>query len=121
MQQVGCVSNHKPRKGTETSNEFNHIQAMSIVSNHKPRKGTETSPPRRVGYAPAGVSNHKPRKGTETVYQLDVRTSLNLSFKSQTPQGDGNRRAKPKIQVPPSFKSQTPQGDGNYTSSSSMS
>ena len=37
------------------------------VSNHKPRKGTETSPSRgRKEAKPPKVSNHKPRKGTET-------------------------------------------------------
>ena len=36
------------------------------------------------------VSNHKPRKGTETRETRIQALLLRNSFKSQTPQGDGN-------------------------------
>ena len=61
------VSNHKPRKGTETNLNFMPLGETSLfVSNHKPRKGTETRC-RRSCYDAAflRVSNHKPRKGTK--------------------------------------------------------
>ena len=60
------VSNHKPRKGTETLNSLFHKRFGILVSNHKPRKGTETGSisPMMLMQPPC--------------------------FKSQTPQGDGN-------------------------------
>ena len=167
------VSNHKPRKGTET--RFSIARSMSArssfqitnpargrklfhglghfhflfppVSNHKPRKGTETNwLDAQFGRNSAKVSNHKPRKGTETVNFIFVSSFLAVCFKSQTPQGDGNRlrsrcdsatsrsvsnhkprkgtettSAAPSINRQRGFKSQTPQGDGNVTSLSSFS
>ena len=61
------------------------------ISNHKPRKGTETIP-----FAPVSksssvkISNHKPRKGTETPISMRCIRFLSMHFKPQTPQGDGN-------------------------------
>ena len=108
------VSNHKPRKGTETLFLKNHKDIVPIcfksqtpqgdgnhlpktlhlnlhkVSNHKPRKGTETcNKPILIALA-LNVSNHKPRKGTETNYSVTRSITMLISFKSQTPQGDGN-------------------------------
>ncbi len=87
------VSNHKPRKGTETKIFLPKEDSSDFVSNHKPRKGTETtqSLPAMISVYimfqitnPARgrkhysfvywgkllyiVSNHKPRKGTETCH-----------------------------------------------------
>ena len=37
------ISNHKPRKGTETNiNITQNTDGQLVISNHKPRKGTET-------------------------------------------------------------------------------
>ena len=40
------------------------------------------------------VSNHKPRKGTETTWLSREMSRLKWSFKSQTPQGDGNDKSR---------------------------
>ena len=112
------VSNHKPRKGTETLANRYH-KPKHIVSNHKPRKGTETcfiaeqidvtfssfksQTPQGDGNIPEVVrvevfklfvSNHKPRKGTETLRPLPPSLRTGSCFKSQTPQGDGNLHKK---------------------------
>ena len=61
------------------------------ISNHKPRKGTETAPVRAFPFLPYCISNHKPRKGTETPCKLSPLPRRQSShFKPQTPQGDGN-------------------------------
>ena len=36
------ISNHKPRKGTETASLKQFKVYAIFISNHKPRKGTET-------------------------------------------------------------------------------
>ena len=109
------ISNHKPRKGTETTGNYlvyrNMIQKFQttnpargrklftirticstcpVISNHKPRKGTETF--RDVMRFNNGfqISNHKPRKGTETCTCRAHSDTHNTNFKPQTPQGDGN-------------------------------
>ena len=111
------VSNHKPRKGTETIPAENVFRVLLCnVSNHKPRKGTETLPSSSTNINSSIVSNHKPRKGTETMRRMRFDFYMSLfqitnpargrkhlerdlrwgrrtdSFKSQPPQGDGNRR-----------------------------
>ena len=87
------VSNHKPRKGTETgisitkpssATQFQitnpargrklddipvYRSEQPYVSNHKPRKGTETFCSLHTKHILAVVSNHKPRKGTETKFR----------------------------------------------------
>ena len=84
------VSNHKPRKGTETRcRPYRHLP-LRLVSNHKPRKGTETAWPAEEDESVRGVSNHKPRKGTETLPPFPLSALATSRFKSQTPQGDGN-------------------------------
>ena len=60
------ISEHKPRKGTETNVALSKIQLdIKLISEHKPRKGTETGRPSSAS-APrcSHISEHKPRKGT---------------------------------------------------------
>ena len=62
-----AISNHKPRKGTETGFcHFVFLLCRVLISNHKPRKGTETLAPLSHQISCLYISNHKPRKGTET-------------------------------------------------------
>ena len=109
------ISNHKPRKGTETEivitmnmREWRHFKPqtpqgdgnqqesrlyayMRRISNHKPRKGTETAYCSTLARRAFRISNHKPRKGTETaVIGTPNVTMVPYYFKPQTPQGDGN-------------------------------
>ena len=90
MYRSGQVSNHKPRKGTETSHRSTSWSPNLGVSNHKPRKGTETVFFRCRTIGQLVVSNHKPRKGTETHSSPRHSATRRTRFKSQTPQGDGN-------------------------------
>ena len=134
------VSNHKPRKGTETRILLLIVKQSDCFKSQTPQ-GDGNCPRFDVRLLFCRVSNHKPRKGTETSannqrdHALDTRR-----FKSQTPQGDGNGRGrlqhivrvlavsnhKPRkgtetitkgnlelYRFIDGFKSQTPQGDGN--------
>ena len=61
------ISNHIPRKGTETDVGAVRPSDIALISNHIPRKGTET----RIRELDSNsrllnISNHIPRKGTET-------------------------------------------------------
>ena len=60
------ISEHEPRKGTETREFFFELLLVSQISEHEPRKGTET-----------GVA------GRESV-------RLHDHFRTRTPKGDGN-------------------------------
>ena len=134
------ISNHKPRKGTETylikripsaiacnfklqtpqgdgntQDGFNNQAMIGTISNYKPRKGTETVNIDFDICVFRNILNYKPRKGTETPSQSTGTAQSHSNFKLQTPQGDGNS---PKTMDFPAlflsyFKLQTPQGDGN--------
>ena len=131
-----------PQGDGNHSFDLSSSRKVSVVSNHKPRKGTETIlRPRSFSFfisscfksqTPQGdgnaildctldvgaqlVSNHKPRKGTETLsWPRSFSFFISSCFKSQTPQGDGNKlvRCPVRQKFGEGFKSQTPQGDGN--------
>ena len=136
------VSNHKPRKGTETNTMENrkYTGLEEGFKSQTPQGDGNPLPRFRDRRVSQTVSNHKPRKGTETIRWPLPMSSRLTSFKSQTPQGDGNhsfdlsssrkvsvvsnhkpRKGTETILRPRSFsffisscfKSQTPQGDGN--------
>ena len=107
------ISEHEPRKGTETVARDLHAASEFVISEHEPRKGTETKPLNGIGIAvthfrtrtPKGdgnkthilnhrrnpcISEHEPRKGTETAFSVERSTSLDSYFRTRTPKGDGN-------------------------------
>ena len=108
------VSNHKPRKGTETycrtvlTDEHSRFQITNPARGRKllrwgsvahggktfqitnPARGRKLRRPWLRLSRRQEVSNHKPRKGTETSKIDESIEILVHSFKSQTPQGDGN-------------------------------
>ena len=94
---------------------FPYGHSGDTISNHKPRKGTETVNIDFDICVFRNILNYKPRKGTETPSQSTGTAQSHSNFKLQTPQGDGNS---PKTMDFPAlflsyFKLQTPQGDGN--------
>ena len=89
--------------------------AVEIISEHEPRKGTETSNLIILfALCLRRISEHEPRKGTETLH-IQLSTRINRDFRTRTPKGDGNlrelRTVKPVEQ--PDFRTRTPKGDGN--------
>ena len=60
------ISEHEPRKGTETMLSLVLLNADELISEHEPRKGTETL------------------SGSGSIYQQVV------NFRTRTPKGDGN-------------------------------
>ena len=85
------ISNHKPRKGTETSLASDFSAGIrSPISNHKPRKGTET-----LKYFVLKIQKIErfqttnPARGRKLRVLL-LSTADTFHFKPQTPQGDGN-------------------------------
>ena len=112
------ISNHKPRKGTETNPsskaafascerfqttnpargrkqaDREHEEAdHRRISNHKPRKGTETcsSSVNPLFFRP--ISNHKPRKGTETFRQVPRSAGCSRKFQTTNPARGRKRSA----------------------------
>ena len=106
------ISEHEPRKGTETLRDGSLSIPLSdfrtrtpkgdgngddivslvhevLISEHEPRKGTETWNRLEDGLITEEISEHEPRKGTETSrYKAD---SGGLThFRTRTPKGDGN-------------------------------
>ena len=65
----GTISEHEPRKGTETRIPQSDNTSIPHISEHEPRKGTETL--KRFRCIPLLldlISEHEPRKGTETPF-----------------------------------------------------
>ena len=65
------ISEHELRKGTETRCRRSCYDAAFLISEHEPRKGTETGEKKsRILPRCAGISEHEPRKGTEIGYDF---------------------------------------------------
>ena len=139
---IMTISNHKPRKGTETS--CFSIRAIIYLSYFKPQTPQGDGNPSGIvlgrsrvkdyfkPQTPQGDGNRRgrsafrlsrwrfqttnPARGRKRVPSPFVHRSSRSYFKPQTPQGDGNLRAALLASLPLSsnFKPQTPQGDGNY-------
>ena len=60
------ISEHEPRKGTETASLSALRENGNGISEHEPRKGTETSASDLQASSFFAISEHEPRKGTET-------------------------------------------------------
>ena len=82
------ISEHEPRKGTETPHCLNCVEITTQISEHEPRKGTETAV-EMVVIADWIISEHEPRKGTETTIK-ELMLRANNNFRTRTPKGDGN-------------------------------
>ena len=63
---------------------------MQRISEHEPRKGTETPPPLGASSYFFFISEHEPRKGTETFLRGRCSGFLIYNFRTRTPKGDGN-------------------------------
>ncbi len=137
------VSNHKPRKGTETHNLFfinadygNKFQITNPARGRKPGvnytnmalyESFKSQTPQGDGNFFSSenetermmlVSNHKPRKGTETPVRRRCSPRAGRAFQITNP-ARGRKPPHPKHRthhVAKRFKSQTPQGDGNVPS-----
>ena len=88
------------------------------ISEHEPRKGTETTPfesrlPMRLP-----ISEHEPRKGTETRFHPSSLRSIPTHFRTRTPKGDGNfLLLVVAFFIVKHFRTRTPKGDGNFFAS----
>ena len=83
------------------------------ISEHEPRKGTETEDTLEVDYQSFIISEHEPRKGTETKNTERIEDLIDY-FRTRTPKGDGNNKSL-YIGTPHfnNFRTRTPKGDGN--------
>ena len=132
------VSNHKPRKGTETQRSLEYHQDYPQVSNHKPRKGTETGisitkPSSATQFQITNPARGRKRlepallvDGVEVKFQITnpargrkrfARFTQNIFWQSFQITNPARGRKLNSGTVSRSmmicFKSQTPQGDGN--------
>ena len=70
------ISEHEPRKGTETSCRKQHILVQHFsISEREPRKGTETMSILRLSRLVPQISEREPRKGTETLLDIAMKKS----------------------------------------------
>ena len=87
-----------------------------IISEHEPRKGTETS--RGVVAIDQRVFDFRTRtpKGDGNGVELGFKLAVLAYFRTRTPKGDGNIALLPVIgQDATDFRTRTPKGDGNIT------
>ena len=82
---AGDISEHEPRKGTETEIGSNERCTASNISEHEPRKGTETFPASDISVWD-GISEHEPRKGTETPLDSYYCSSFQVQFQNTNPE-----------------------------------
>ena len=144
----GEISNHKPRKGTETiQQERTDKRLPERFQTTNPARGRKQDIQRKE-YADGErrFQTTNPARGRKPVVPIMLRHLSKGYFKPQTPQGDGNttfavifNRRNERFQttnpargrkLPPTssttgfgtnFKPQTPQGDGNLPSLSVIS
>ena len=139
-----AISNHKPRKGTETGFcHFVFLLCRVLISNHKPRKGTETRPVLDASLdRPREFQTTNPARGRKLPKGIDdVSRSISLEFQTtnpargrKLPQDNGLPCPFPflfqttnpargrkldldhtlHLALDDDFKPQTPQGDGNF-------
>ena len=86
---ISLISEHEPRKGTETTSSIKEYCDVTI-SEHEPRKGTETC--MRTGGFPAvlrAFQNTNPERGRKHDVMAYI-TKPDNNFRTRTPKGDGN-------------------------------
>ena len=88
----GTISEHEPRKGTETFASLSPTCQVGIHFRTRTPKGDGNDMARidEIIAAAKRISEHEPRKGTETKAKLDAVKSLAANFRTRTPKGDGN-------------------------------
>ena len=96
------ISEHEPRKGTETHKMRRDTLWVHGFQNTNPERGRKLALARLFVLAFGAISEHEPRKGTETKSNLSYhrRTASLLHFRTRTPKGDGNGKIKV-ITMPP--------------------
>ena len=84
-----CISEHEPRKGTETANLSTIARRAASISEHEPRKGTETNDKgRRLDICLIVFQNTNPERGRKHCHSYIC--VLVYNFRTRTPKGDGN-------------------------------
>ena len=73
-----------PARGRKHSAACHSRQTADRISNHKPRKGTETFEYHSLHSSKSAISNHKPRKGTETPTSFQISLPL-FEFQTTNP------------------------------------
>ena len=63
---LNIISEHEPRKGTETSFQERLLHILAGFQNTNPERGRKLAPRRELRRLLVGISEHEPRKGTET-------------------------------------------------------
>ena len=115
----GEISNHKPRKGTETiQQERTDKRLPERFQTTNPARGRKQDIQRKE-YADGErrFQTTNPARGRKRISRTAY-TPLYTNFKPQTPQGDGNFQLLDEARQFDrlDFKPQTPQGDGNSPS-----
>ena len=137
------ISEHEPRKGTETIGCHTINKSLHSISEHEPRKGTETREPcMRTTPRCHAFQNTNPERGRKLYWYSNQRPT-SIHFRTRTPKGDGNdfclRRLAPAVLISEHeprkgtetqsgslprtaprnrhFRTRTPKGDGNLRSS----
>ena len=132
------ISEHKPRKGTETSSLSGIISGVIYeFQNTNPERGRKHTSGSWLFAKSQIISEHKPRKGTETA-RTSKNTSRNVAFQNTNPergrkplstyfksviskvfQNTNPERGRKLLRwsytcnVQSHFRTQTPKGDGN--------
>ena len=132
------ISEHEPRKGTETSATIRLTTNITPFQNTNPERGRKlvairrivaivlqfqnTNPERgrkRTDFSGVSeneffISEHEPRKGTETSKLYRQSLSIFAIFQNTNPERGRKRlRALGYPRVPTNFRTRTPKGDGN--------
>ena len=99
------------------------MSALVTLSLHYPARGRKPLVALQAVALCLGAFAPLPRKGTETRCTLSTVARLTDSFRSITPQGDGNPKITTTPTIPTSYgiRSITPQGDGNISTACSVS
>ena len=130
------ISEHEPRKGTETllmqrsifplrnfrtrtpkgDGNVIHIWMSTrrvVISEHEPRKGTETTHLQFASCVQHQISEHEPRKGTETTKGYNPSQELLQISEHEPRKGTETRRLDRNGANAEHFRTRTPKGDGN--------
>ena len=110
------ISEHEPRKGTETKVKGLSITPLRLISEHEPRKGTETVES-FAACSLVGRENFRtrtPKGDGNLVGRQSLELNKQANFRTRTPKGDGNSKyGLSKYQYWADFRTRTPKGDGN--------
>ena len=110
------ISEHEPRKGTETLQPFGNIIAAYKFQNTNPERGRKPSCHATTAILGTSFQNTNPERGRKP--QRYACSSLSREyFRTRTPKGDGNNEVSHRSrQRDRDFRTRTPKGDGNSQS-----